>query len=149
LFQEIRERRGLAYNIGSQHMSFSDVGYFIISGSTAPEDFENVIELVLRELERIYNEDVTDDELTVAKEHLKSALLLSLESTSARMFQLAEQELYFNRIIPVEESLRRVDAVGKRDIRSLAEKYLRGRRAALATVGREVFNGRGNAGLTM
>jgi predicted Zn-dependent peptidase len=149
LFQEIRERRGLVYNIGSQHMSFRDIGQFIISGSTHPEAFLNVMELVLQEIKRLYSEDVDAEELTAAKEQLKSSLVLSLESTSARMFQIADQEIYFGRFIPVEESLRRVDEVTASDVRGLAEKYFRGRRAVLATIGREVFNGRGDAAILL
>jgi predicted Zn-dependent peptidase len=149
LFQEIRERRGLVYNIGSQHMSFRDVGQFFIAGSTSPEEFMTVMDLVRHEIKRIYREDVSQDELTTAKEHLKSAFVLSLESTTSRMFQLADQEIYFGRFIPIEESLRRIDEIQARDVRALAEKYFKGRRAALATVGREVFNGRGDSDLTL
>jgi predicted Zn-dependent peptidase len=149
LFQEIRERRGLVYNIGSQHMSFRDVGQFIIAGSTNPEAFANVMELILQEIKRLYSEDIDAEELTVAKEQLKSTLVLSLESTSARMFQLADHEIYFGRFIPVEESLQRVDEVSATEVRRLAEKYFKGQRAALATIGREVFNGRGDAAILL
>jgi predicted Zn-dependent peptidase len=65
------------------------------------------------------------------------------------MFQIADQEIYFGRFIPVEESLRRVDEVTASDVRGLAEKYFRGRRAVLATIGREVFNGRGDAAILL
>ncbi|MFC1600888.1 M16 family metallopeptidase [Candidatus Sumerlaeota bacterium] len=137
IFQEVREKRGLAYAIGSMHRPYMDTGYFAISGGTHPSRLTEMVEICLREVRRIYEDKVGDDELQSAKEHFRGSILLGLESTSARMSLLADQEMTSGKFTPIDEVLRRIDAVSVRDVQRVARKYLRGQPVAIAVIGPE------------
>ncbi|HKQ61756.1 MAG TPA: pitrilysin family protein [Candidatus Polarisedimenticolaceae bacterium] len=136
LFHKIRERRGLAYSVYSAVNAFLDAGFLTIYAATSPKNAEEVVRLVVHELADLRDHGPTAQELRVAKEHLKGSLMLSLESTSARMSNLARQEIYFGKRISAAETLRRLQAVGVRDVRTLAGQMLREARLGLAAVGR-------------
>lgn len=137
LFQEVREKRGLAYAIGSYSQTFTDAGYLALYGGAGPDQIEQTLDICWRETSRVCREDVTEEELRNAKEMLRASLLLSLESTNARMTQLADQDIYLGRFVSIEETLEKIDAVTIGNLRVFAEKYIAGKSIAAAYIGPE------------
>ncbi|HET6369879.1 MAG TPA: pitrilysin family protein, partial [Nitrospiria bacterium] len=111
LFQEIRERRGMTYSIYSYLSSYQDAGLFTVYAATSRKNFPKVIGLILREFKKIRQKGVDKAELMKAKNHIKGSLMLSMESTSARMSKLAKEEIYFGRYFTLEEVLGEIDKV--------------------------------------
>jgi predicted Zn-dependent peptidase len=120
LFQEIREKRGLAYNIFSYVNCFRDVGTFGISTSTSDDLIPEVIELIKKEMETIGQSGVSDNELSFAKEHIKGNFFMSLESSEARMGRLAKNEIYFGRYIPLRNTLQAIERIRKSELEEMA-----------------------------
>lgn len=135
LFQRIREERGLAYSVYSGLHGFRDAGSLLVSAATDPDRAGELVRLVLAELRSLAAEGPSEEELGVAKEHLKGSLVLSLESTSARMSNLARQEIYLGEQVSFAQTIRRVDRVRRDEVHALAGELFRGRHAALAAVG--------------
>lgn len=135
LFEEIREKRGLAYSVYSYQNSFRCCGLFVVYVGTSPETYYQTIEIILKEFTRLKEEEVSQKELKKAKEHIKGGLILSLEDTEARMSRLAKQEIYFNRYIPIDEILQEIDRVTSVEIQELANKLFRPQSIALASIG--------------
>src|SRR3972149_6337280 len=108
LFQKIREERGLCYTVFSSMNSFLDTGYLSIYAGTSREMVKTAIELILQECRLLVTELVSAEELENAKNHLKGGLMLSLESSSTRMFNLARNDLYFERQISAEGLLKAI-----------------------------------------
>lgn len=135
LFQEVREKRGLAYSIASSLNSFRLGGYETISAACAPKNLARLLEVTLREVKRLKREGVRPRELAWAKENLKGNMMLALESTVSRMSMQARQEFYMGRIIPAEEMMARVEAVSADDVAGEAERLFDGRMLSLAVVG--------------
>ncbi len=123
LFQEIREKRGLAYSVYSYLNSYADIGSLVIYAGTGKDSVNEVLSLTLKEFEKLKKGELEEAELYTAKEQLKGNLLLGLESSDSRMSKLAKEEIYFNRYIPVEEVMSEIDKVVLNDIGTLAEKY--------------------------
>ena len=136
LFQVIREERGLAYTVYSGLSAFSDAGEFSIYAGTDPRNVAEVIDLVLRELRRIQVQPVEADELRRAKDHLRGSILLGLESTNARMSQLARQEMYYGCHVSAEQSIRGIEAVRAEDVSRLAARMFGSRPLAMTILGR-------------
>lgn len=111
LFQEVREKEGLAYSIYSYLESHSDTGAFVVSGGTTAEKFATVMEIVLRELKRLKNEPLTDEQLASAREQLKGNILLSLESSDNVMSKLAKNEIYLGGYQSIEQVIAGFSAV--------------------------------------
>jgi predicted Zn-dependent peptidase len=111
LFQEIRERRGMTYSIYSYLSSYQDAGLFTVYAATSRKNFPKVIALILREFKKLRQKGVDKSELTMAKNHIKGSLMLSMESTSARMSKLAKEEIYFGRYFTLEEVLGEIEKV--------------------------------------
>ncbi len=116
LFQEVREKRGLVYNIYSYVNCYHDTGTFGISTSTSHESLREVLVLVKEEIGRIRNQGITENELAFSKEHIKGNLFISLESSEARMGRLAKNELYFGKYIPLKETIREIDSIKKAEV---------------------------------
>lgn len=133
LFQEVREKRGLAYAIDAFHWPFSDCGVFGIGAGTAPEDAGELIEVALGCL-RQAAEDVSEAEVARARAQMKVGLLASLESPGGKLEQMARQVLLFGRAIPREELAARLDAVTLDDVRA-AGRSLLGHQPTIAAVG--------------
>ena len=110
LFQEVREKRGLAYSIDAMHWAFEDCGVFGISAGTAEHDAEDLIHVSLDELQRA-TEDISAEELAGAKAQMKVSLMTAYESAGQRAEQLARQWLSYGRLVPPDEILRRIDAL--------------------------------------
>ncbi|HEU4400842.1 MAG TPA: pitrilysin family protein, partial [Candidatus Polarisedimenticolia bacterium] len=136
LFQHIREERGLAYSVFSSVNSFLDTGNLMVYAATSPESGREVVDLILQELRRLKEDPVGPAELQMAKDHLKGSLMLSLESSSSRMSNLARQEVYFGRQFTLNEILEGIDRVSAPDLKSLAEDLFDPKGCTLAVLGK-------------
>jgi predicted Zn-dependent peptidase len=135
LFQEIREKRGLAYSIGSYTRSYRDAGTFCVYGGTSPATYDQVIDLTRTETARVKSEGFTAEELTKAKTQVRGALVLGLESMSSRMNRYGESLLSHGRIIPIEEVLQMYDAVTNDSIRDIANFVFNDELMTLTAIG--------------
>jgi predicted Zn-dependent peptidase len=122
LFQEIRENRGLAYSVYSYLPSYIDTGLVVVYAGTNESSFQEVIELVQKEFNRLKEDPFKNGELETAKEQLKGNLLLSLESSDNLMTRLAKNEIYFGTYLPVERTLKGIDEVKEEVVRDLARE---------------------------
>jgi len=134
LFQNIREKRGLVYSISAGLSSFMDTGSLTIYAATAKERVDTVLSLITDEVKRLLDEAVPDDELQRAKDNLKGGLMLSLESTGSRMGDLARNEIYFQRTVSPDETLKSIDAVTSAEVTKLAREIF-GQKLTLAVIG--------------
>ncbi|KIL41381.1 zinc protease [Gordoniibacillus kamchatkensis] len=116
LFQEIREKRGLAYSVYSYHSAHADSGLFTIYAGTAPKQTEEVLKVTLELLSNVKRSGLTPAELKKGKEQLKGSLILSLESNGSRMNRLGKNELMLGKHYTLDEMLHRIDAVVMDDI---------------------------------
>ena len=123
LFQNIRERQGLAYAVFSELSPYRDTGLLSIYAGTALETAAHVVRSVAQEFRNLKEQLVTEEELRRAKEFLKGSLMLSLESTSARMSNLARQEIYFSRFFSLDEILAAIEGVTTEEIRQVAREF--------------------------
>jgi predicted Zn-dependent peptidase len=135
LFQEIRERRGLAYAIYSYIASYADTGMFGVYGAVAPDKVRETVALMRAPMTDLTQRQVTAGELADAKEYTKGSLLLSLESSDNQMVRLAQNEINFDAHIPIETVMDRISAVGVEEIRSLAAEILDAQRFSLTLLG--------------
>jgi predicted Zn-dependent peptidase len=135
LFQNIREKRGLAYAVFSEITPYSDAGMLTVYAGSAKETVGQVLDLIVSEFRDLKKSLVTEEELTRSKNHLKGSLMLSLESTSARMSNLARQELYFRRFYSLDEILASIEAVTREQLQSLARQYFRAEDTAVTVLG--------------
>jgi predicted Zn-dependent peptidase len=136
LFQNIREERGLAYTVFSSINSFADTGFLAVYAATRPEGAAEVVQLICGELARLKDAPLDEAELRGAKDHLKGSLMLSLESSSSRMSNLARQEIYFDRQFSLDEIVSGIDAVTGEAVQALARSVLDGRACTAAVLGR-------------
>lgn len=135
LFQNIREKQGLAYAVFSELTPYSDAGMLTVYAGTAKETVGQVIDLTIQEFHALKELPVTEEELRRSKNHLKGSLMLSLESTSSRMSNLARQELYFGRFFSLDEILVSIEAVTREEMQALAQKYFRPEQIAVTVLG--------------
>jgi predicted Zn-dependent peptidase len=136
LFQNIREKQGLAYSVYSDLNLFSDTGCFTIYAGTGVETAKQVVSSVIEEIRQVKNELIAEEELRRAKDHLKGSLMLSLESTSSRMSNLARQELYFKHFMSLDEMLESIEAVTRDEVQVMAKEFFHTDNIALAMLGR-------------
>lgn len=136
LFQNIREKQGLAYAVYSELNLFSDTGCFTVYAGTAEETAKQVVTSIIQEFRQLKDELIAEEELRRSKDHLKGSLMLSLESTSSRMSNLARQELYFDRFMSLDEMLQNIEAVTGEEVRKIAQEFFRTENIALAMLGR-------------
>jgi predicted Zn-dependent peptidase len=122
LFQEVRERRGLAYTVYSSLHGFVDTGITSVYAACHPSEGARVVRLIRRELNTLAREAVGARELRQAKEQLRGTVLLGLEHPHARMSRLARELFYLGRVVPINEGLRAMDAVTPSEIRRLAAR---------------------------
>jgi predicted Zn-dependent peptidase len=120
LFQNIREKRGLAYSVFSSLSSYRDAGALTIYAGCGADQVDQVIDLVVEELRAIKSAPAPEAELRRAKDHLKGSLMLSLENTASRMSHLARQEIYFDRYFSLDETLEGVERVTSADMQRVA-----------------------------
>ncbi len=135
LFQNIRERQGLAYAIFSDLNPYRDTGCLSIYAGTSRQSAAKVVELVVREFRDLKQNKISDEELRRAKDQLKGSLMLSLESSTARMSNLARQEMYFDRFFTLDEIIQGVEKVTAEDLTALAAEYFRPEAIAVTVLG--------------
>ena len=121
LFQEIREKRGLVYTINSFNQALKNTGIFGIYAGTTPKELNELLPVVATEIKKLVNDKVTDAELQRAKTQIKASLLMSLESSSTTAEIMARQLLLFNRIIPTEEIVEKIEAISADDLQNIAQ----------------------------
>ena len=124
LFQEVREKRGLAYSVFSYHAMYAEAGLFSVYAGTTPARAQEVLEIARREISDVRDGGLTEEEFLRAKGHMKGAFVLSLEDTSGRMSRLGKSEIAQGEILSVDETLDRIDAVSLDDARRVAERVL-------------------------
>jgi len=135
LFQEIREKRGLVYNIGSYLASYRCAGLLVVTGGATPERWPMVRDLVREQVERTCEEGVSQAELDRAREQIKGGMALALENTGYRMRRIGTCILHFGRVIPVAEAIARFEAVTTGRATDAARRVLGARPLHLAAVG--------------
>jgi predicted Zn-dependent peptidase len=135
LFQNIREKRGLAYAVFSEITAYRDTGCLSVYAGTSSESTREVIRLILEEFSRLKQEPVPEEELRRAKDNLTGSLLLGLESTPSRMANLARQFLYFGRFFTMDELGARIEQVTADEVQRTAQDFFDQRHVALAVLG--------------
>jgi len=125
LFQNIREKQGLAYAVFSDVSPYRDAGLLTVYAGTSLASAEKVVRSVMDEFQAIRNELVTEEELQRAKDNVKGAMLLALESSGTRMSRLARQYLYFDEFVTTEKLLAQIEAVTREQVREVAEEFFR------------------------
>lgn len=134
LFQEIREKRGLAYSVYSFNQGYSDAAYFGLYAGCSPAKTAEVTRLMIAEFEKLAVDGITEEELSLAKGNISGSLALKFESTQARMSRLASAEIVQGQFIDLDQSLAMFDAVTNQDIIALA-KDLASRERSIVAVG--------------
>lgn len=124
LFQEIREKRGLAYSVGSYSLSYTAGGAYTVYGGTAHDTWEKVQDLVRKEFDKIMKSGLHSDELTRTKRHICGNIVLALEGMSSRMMRMSKNELFHEREIPIEETIKKINAVTNEKLVDLARRTL-------------------------
>jgi len=122
LFMEVREKRGLAYAIGSLSAAFKQAGFFAIGGSCSPSNAEKVVRVIARELKRLCQNGIGKEELERAKTQLKLSIVMAQESITGLMMRLGRQIHYFREPIPIEDIVRRIDQVTTDEVIHVARK---------------------------
>ena len=124
LFQEVREKKGLAYSVYAYLVSHADSGALVVYAGTEKAHCREVIDIACGELSRLVTEEVPQDELDSAREQLKGKTLMSLESSDSLMTRLAKNEIYFRSQQTIEDVLANYDAVSSRDILRVSQQLL-------------------------
>jgi predicted Zn-dependent peptidase len=135
LFQNIRERQGLAYAVFSELSPYRDTGCLSIYAGTSLESAPKVVESIIKEFRDLKENLVCEDELRRAKDHLKGSLMLSLESTASRMTNLARQEMYFNRFFTLDELVESIETVAAADVQRIAQTFFDPKLIGLTVLG--------------
>jgi predicted Zn-dependent peptidase len=135
LFQNIRERQGLAYAVFSELNPYRDTGCLSIYAGTSLENARKVVESIVKEFRQLKEQRLDEEELRRAKDHLKGSLMLSLESTSSRMSNLARQEIYFGRFFTLDELVESIESVAAADVQRIALTFFDSKQIALTVLG--------------
>jgi predicted Zn-dependent peptidase len=136
LFQTIREERGMAYSIYSDLSPYRDTGTLCVFAGTSVGKGLEVVDLILDEFRKLKKTTLAEEELTRAKDQVKGNILLGLESSNARMANLARQEMYFHEFITVEEIIARIDTVTSGQVQAMAQRLFDPARIAVTLLGR-------------
>jgi len=136
LFQNIREKQGLAYSIFSELNLYRDTGMFAVYAGTGRDRLRAVLDATMEEIRRVKSEPLTPAELRLAKDHMKGSLVLSLESTSSRMGNLARQWLNFGRFFTIDEVIEGIESVTPEQVLETATTHFTSDSIGLALLGR-------------
>ena len=134
-FQEIREKRGLAYAVYSYHSFYKDTGLFTIYAGTRPSNVGKVMDLIRSEIDEVVTKGVKSEELSRAKKQIKSQLVLGLENTGNRMMRLGKSEITHGEILSVSELINYVEKVKLEDIQRVAQNIFLPEKTVLAIIG--------------
>ena len=143
LFQEIREKRGLAYSVYSFTSSYADCGLWGVYAGVSRKKVRETAELIIKEMLDLRN-SITEHELERSKKHLKGNLILGLESTSSRMNNIARQQIYFGKYLSPDEVIKAVDRVPLAEVKDLCERLVEKERFTLTAYGplqKDIFEG--------
>jgi len=135
LFQNIRERQGLAYSVFSELNPYTDTGCLAVYAGTSLESVRQVVSLTLKEFTEMKQQVVPSEELRRAKDHLKGSLMLSLESTSSRMSNLARQEMHFKKFFSLDELVESIEKVTADEVQRIAQTFFDQKQVALTILG--------------
>ncbi len=135
LFQEIRERRGLAYSVYSYLTSLKDTGLFVIYAGVSPSKAASVVRLVWKEIDKLLDSGVKKDELEKVKEQLKGNMVLAMENTYNRMSQLAKHEMYLGRRYTLNEIISEIEKVNPEQVHRLVSELFGSREIAMSALG--------------
>jgi predicted Zn-dependent peptidase len=135
LFQNIRERQGLAYAVFSELNPYSDTGCLSVYAGTSLESAKQVVHSVLKEFTDLKQSPAPAEEVRRSKDHLKGSLMLSLESTSSRMSNLARQEMHFKRFFSLDELAESIEQVTAEDVQRVAQTFFDQKNVALTVLG--------------
>jgi predicted Zn-dependent peptidase len=125
----------LAYAVFSELSPYRDTGCMSIYAGTSTESAPKVVDSIMQEFRQLKSETVGDEELRRAKDHLKGSLMLSLESTSSRMSNLARQEMYFAKFFTLDELVESIEAVTADDVQRIARTFFDPKQVALTVLG--------------
>jgi predicted Zn-dependent peptidase len=134
LFQEVRETRGLCYTINAFHMPYSDTGLFVLYAGTDEADASELMRVAIDQV-MLATETINEAEVARAKAQMKAGLLMALESSEARLGQIARQMQAYGRPIPLEEIVGKVDAVTVESARAAGRALIRRGKPAIAALG--------------
>jgi predicted Zn-dependent peptidase len=134
LFQEIREKRGLAYSIYSFVASYFDTGVFGVYAGVSRKKLREVLDLIIKEMEGL-KDSITDDDLTRAKNQVKGNIILGLESSSNRMNNIARQEIYYGRYYSPKDVIKEIESVRLEDVKELSDRTIQRQYFALTVYG--------------
>ena len=135
LFQNIRERQGLAYSIYSDLNPYRDTGCLAVYAGTSRASATKVVESVVSEFRNLKSAEVPADELRRSKDQLKGSLMLSLESSGARMSNLARQEMYFDQFYGLDELIAKIESVTAEELWHLANQFFQTENVAVTILG--------------
>jgi predicted Zn-dependent peptidase len=135
LFQNIRERQGLAYSIYSDLNPYRDTGCLSIYAGTSRQSAVKVVESIVSEFRKLKSESLSDEELRRSKDQLKGSLMLSLESSTARMSNLARQDMYFDKFYGMDALIQKIEAVTADDLHEMANDFFRTESVAVTALG--------------
>src|SRR5579859_42199 len=135
LFQKIREEQGLAYSIYSDLSPYRDTGCLVVYAGTSAESTPKVVESVLAQFRELKTQELPAEELRRAKDQLKGSLMLSLESSTSRMSNLARQEMYFDRFFSLDETINQIESVRGEEIAAMANHLFQPEKIAVAALG--------------
>jgi predicted Zn-dependent peptidase len=136
LFQTIREERGLAYSVYSDMSPYRDTGNFCVYAGTSGSKALEVIDLIMAEFRNLKEIPISAEELTRAKDQMKGNILMGLESSNARMANLARQEMYFQQFYSVDEIIARIEEVDAGQVQAMAQRLFEPERIAVTLLGR-------------
>jgi predicted Zn-dependent peptidase len=124
LFQEVREKRGLAYSVWSDRAAFSDAGTLSVSAGTAPQNVDELLKIFSAELDRMRDGGITERELEVAHGKSRAETVMALEDSGARMSRLGSSLLLEDEVREVDDVLATIEAVDVADVSRVATEYL-------------------------
>jgi len=136
LFQTIREERGMAYSIYSDLSPYRDTGTLLVYAGTSTGKALDVVDLILEEFRKLKEVPLSDEELNRARDQLKGNILMGLESSNARMANLARQEMYFHEFMTVDEIIAKIGEVDANQVQAMAERLFDPKRIAVTLLGR-------------
>ncbi|HVW94322.1 MAG TPA: pitrilysin family protein [Devosia sp.] len=134
LFQQVREARGLCYSVYAFHWAFADSGIFGIAASTGGEQVPELVPVILDELKRA-TDSITEEEVVRVRNQIRAGLLMSLESPSSRAGQLARQQILWGRVIPLQETVERINRITVDRVKQVATQIFSDDKVSLAGVG--------------
>jgi predicted Zn-dependent peptidase len=137
LFREVREKRGLAYSVGSYAEQYMDRGTVAMYVGTREDNVAEACEIIGRELSELRDTGISGDELERAKEHVKGRMVLGLESSAARMSRIARAMLFDVPLLSIDELLERVDAVDEDEVSAFTGEYFDPARFSAACIGKD------------